>query len=246
MLTDLEIITKFNIKKTDKILDVGGAMKQHTDIKIDTLVDILQPEDAPYTASKLLAKKFIKLDITRDKLPFADKSFDFCLCSHTLEDLYNPFLIINEMSRVAKRGYISTPSMGQDMVFSRLDITDWLTGTVRVPGLSHHKWFFVKEGNILKVIPKNYGILYSSRFHLVNWRGENETEYYWEGKINFKQVTDLNIHALIDKYEKYLSKNKNKYLKGKPIIFLDNPLMILKAYTKLFLKRGEGYKYRKT
>ena len=43
-------------------------------------------------------------------LPFADKAFDFVYCRHVLEDLYNPFLMCREMSRVAKAGYIETPS----------------------------------------------------------------------------------------------------------------------------------------
>lgn len=245
MKTDREIIKKFKIGKNDKILDVGGAMMQHTGIKVDTLIDIIRPEEAPYTSSKLLAKKFVRLDITKEMLPFADKSFDFCLCTHTLEDLYNPFSLMDEMSRVAKRGFITTPSMGMDMVFSKLDITNWLTGAVRVPGLAHHKWFFVKKGNSIRIIPKNYGILYSSRFHIIKWLGDAEMQFYWQGKISYKHILDLNIHTLIDEYESYLNENKDFYLKGKPLIYLDNPLAVLKAYTKLVLKRGNGYKYRK-
>jgi hypothetical protein len=245
MLTDKEIITKFKIRKTDRVLDIGGAMKQHAEIKIDTLVDIIRPEDAPYTSSKLSAKNFVKLDVTREKLPFADKSFDYCLCTHTLEDLYNPFLLIDEMSRVSKRGYVSTPSMGADMVFSDFDITNWLSGGVRVPGNSHHKWFFVKTPKGMKIIPKNYGILYSSKFHFTEWSGEEEMQYYWSGKINYFQVKDLNIHTLIDEYTKYVKNHRDKFTKGKVLFYLDKPQNLLKSYTKLLLKKGKGYKYRK-
>src|SRR5687768_10284392 len=141
LLTDLEIIKKLKIKSTDRVLDIGGSMRQHEFIKIDTLADILPPEEAPYWPTKLSANKFVKVDITKSKLPFKDKEFDVCLCTHTLEDLPSPFLVIEEMSRVAKRGLIVTPSMGQDMVFLPIDYTDWLTGARRVPGHAHHKWF---------------------------------------------------------------------------------------------------------
>jgi ubiquinone/menaquinone biosynthesis C-methylase UbiE len=87
MLTDSEIIEKLNIKEGERILDIGGSMKQHSEIKIDTLIDIIRPEDAPYGKSKLKAKKFIKVDVTSQKLPIGDKEFDVCLCTHTLEDL---------------------------------------------------------------------------------------------------------------------------------------------------------------
>ena len=78
-LSDFEIISKFKLKPTDKILDIGGSMKQHQDIKIDTLLDIIRPEEAPYGSSKLRAKNFVRVDITREKLPFKNKEFDFCL-----------------------------------------------------------------------------------------------------------------------------------------------------------------------
>lgn len=52
----------------------------------------------------------VTCDLSRDRLPFADKEFDFVYCRHVLEDLYNPFLACDEMSRVAKSGYIETPS----------------------------------------------------------------------------------------------------------------------------------------
>lgn len=246
MLSDWEIIEKFKIKEGDRVLDIGGSMKQHDLIRVDTLVDLIRPEEAPYTASKLLARKYVRVDVTKEKLPFADKEYDFCLCTHTLEDLYNPFLLLDEMPRVAKRGLVTTPSMGKDMVYSRFDITNWMTGVVRTPGLSHHKWFFVKEGKLLKIIPKNYGILFSSQFHLVRWIGADETNFYWQNKIEYMQVSDLNIHDLIDEYIRYLSANKAKYKKGTPVVFTDNPLVILKAYTKLILKKGKGFKLRKS
>src|SRR5437667_8989346 len=50
------------------------------------------------------------LDVNQDRLPFEDKAIDFVYCRHTLEDLYNPMWLCREMSRVAKAGYVETPS----------------------------------------------------------------------------------------------------------------------------------------
>jgi len=246
MLSDREIISRYQIKSTDKVLDIGGSMKQRREIKVDTLVDIIRPEKAPYSASRLSAKNFVRLDVTREQLPFKDREFDFCLCSHTLEDLTYPFLVIEEMSRVAKRGLIITPSMGADMVFSHIDITDWLTGARRLPGGAHHKWFFIKEDKKLRVIPKNYPILYTRDFQVIRWRGEEETVFYWERKIDYKEIKDINIHKLIDVYDKYIRSNRLQILKGTALIYFDNPLFILKAYLKKTLKIGAGYLHRET
>ncbi|KKQ42859.1 MAG: Methyltransferase type 11 [Microgenomates group bacterium GW2011_GWC1_37_8] len=242
---DTFLINELNIDKDTKVLDIGGAMKQHEQIKVDTLVDIIFPQEAPYTASKLKAKRFVKVDITKEKLPFKNKEFDVCLCTHTLEDLYNPFLVIEEMNRVAKRGYIATPSMGTDMIFSHFDITDWLTGGRRVPGQSHHKWFFVKDGKKMKIIPKNYAILYSPKFHMVEWKGEVELEYYWKDKIEYYAVSDLNIHDLINEYQNFIKENRSYIRFGRVLYYYDNPFYVTKALLKLLIKRGVGYKFRK-
>jgi hypothetical protein len=58
----------------------------------------------------LSGKKVHRVDLNQEPLPFEDKSIDFLYCRHVVEDMYNPFLLCREMSRVAKAGYIETPS----------------------------------------------------------------------------------------------------------------------------------------
>ncbi len=242
-LSDSELVKKYSIKPTDRILEIGGSMKQHEELQINTLVDIIRPEESIYTPSILKAKEFVRLDVTQETLPFKDKEFDFCLCTHTLEDLSTPFLVIREMSRVAKRGYIATPSMGKDMVFDHVDMTDYLCGPVRVPGLGHHKWFFVNDNGVLRVIPKNYAILYASAFHIVNWKGEDEMQFYWEKKIVTEIVNELNTHDLIKEYRRFIDDNKTNIRKGIAVLYPDNPIFYLKELIKLLLRRGAGFKY---
>jgi len=236
-LTDEEIIKKYKIKPIDRVLDIGGSMKQHDLIKVDTLVDIIEPTESIYNKKELLAKKYVKLDVTKDKLPFKDKEFDFCLCTHVLEDLYNPFHLIEEMSRVSKRGYISTPSMGKDMEYSHLNLSDWKTGPRRVPGISHHKWFFTQKNGMMQIIPKNYPLLSTKKFQIIKWLGDNEFQFYWEEKIKYVEIRDLYFHKLIKFYEDFLRTNKKNIRKGNVIIFLDNPYYYIKEITKLFLMK---------
>ncbi len=245
LFTDEEIIKKLNIRPTDRVLDIGGSMMQHAKIKVDTIVDLIRPEEAPYKASRLTAKNFVKLDIRRERLPFKDKDFDICLCTHTLEDLPTPFLAIEEMQRVAKRGLIVTPSMGQDMVFGPIDYTDWLTGAKRVPGLGHHKWFFVKDGQKLKIIPKVYAVLYTPDFQIIKWRGEPEMVFFWEKGFGYEEVNELNIHKLIDEYKRFIKANRKNIDFGLVFITLDNLFNLAKALAKKLLKRGVGYSQRK-
>lgn len=236
-LTDQELIKKFNLKPADKILDVGGSMKQHEEIKIDTLVDIISPEESPYNKGKLLAKKFVRLNLNEDKFPFSDKYFDFCLCTHTLEDLPYPFLAIKEMQRVAKRGYIATPSMGADITMSHINFTDWETGARRVPGVAHHKWLFIEKEGVMKVIPKNYPLLYSSEFNFAKWLGDREFRFYWKNKIKYEQVSDIHFANLIKEYRKFVNKNQKKLTKSISLIYLDKPWYFFKEIAKLILSK---------
>lgn len=236
-LTDFEIIEKFKLKSTDRVLDVGGSMKQHQEIKVDTLVDLIRPEESPYNKSTLLAKKFVRVDVTKEKLPFKDKKFDFCLCTHTLEDLYNPFRLIDEMSRVARRGYITTPSMGKDMVFSHFNLIDWRTGARRVPGVAHHKWFFIKQEGIMQIIPKNYSLLYTPRFHVTKWKGDDEFQYYWQEKIKYREIKDYDFSELINFYTGFLDRNRKKTRIGSTLFFWDNPYYLIKEVVKFFITK---------
>ena len=240
-LTDKQIIEKFRIRPNDRILDIGGSMKQHPVLSVDTLVDIVRPEESPYSRNTLKAKRFVRVDITKDRLPFSNREFDFVICTHTLEDLYNPFLLINEMSRVAKRGLIITPSFGSELVFSHFNLTDWLTGARRVPGLAHHKWLLYLNKNVMCIVPKNYPLLYTHEFQITKWRGEEEFKYYWEGQIKYKEIKDLDFHLLVREYKDFIKRNRSNIEKGPVLFYFDNPIYYFKEVVKLFLKRGEGF-----
>lgn len=230
-------------RTSDRILDIGGSSKQRQGVVVDTLVDLHRPENDAYWPSKLQAKHFVKVDICREKLPFADKEFDFCFCTHTLEDLYNPFLVIDEMSRVAKRGLIITPSRGADMVFSHFDLTDWRTGPRRVPGQAHHKWFFENKSGTMVITPKNYPLLYTPEFHVAGWTGEPEFVYFWDGAIKYRVFDSIFFHGLIKNYREFTRANRKNLFFSPTLFYLDNPLIMVRELFKLILKRGTGFKF---
>lgn len=231
-LSDEQISQKLKIGAGDRVIDIGGSLKQHPTIAVDTLADILRPEDAPYWPSKLRAKHYVKVDLNAGVLPFKDKEFDVCLCTHTLEDLHNPFPIILEMARIAKRGYIATPSRGKDMEFSKINLTDWKTGPRRQPGNSHHLWFFENRNGKIYIVPKNYPLLYTSGFQITKWAGEDEFQYFWKDKIEFELYNPVKFHDLINEYRKYF-KNNAKFINKSPVLFyFDNPFNYLKEIIK--------------
>ncbi len=236
-MNDEELITQLKIGPKDRVLDIGGSLKQHQKINVDTLVDFYHPTKAPYWPGPLKAKHFVGGDIMREKLPFKDKEFDVCLCTHVLEDLYNPFLIIEEMSRVARRGFIATPTRGIDMKFSHFNLTDWRTGPRRQPGLSHHHWFVENKAEILNFVPKIYPILYTQEFFVTDWLGEDECQYFWKNEIKYQVFSSIDTHALIKEYRRFMAESKDKIKTGPILFYLDNPFYILKECLKYFLRR---------
>lgn len=86
------------------------------------------------------------LDINNHTLPWSDDYFDFAYCRHVLEDINNPEFFFRELTRVARRGYIETPSPIAE--FSRNTENSYYRGYI------HHFSFVWKEENCLTVLHK--------------------------------------------------------------------------------------------
>lgn len=119
------------------VLDIGGAAAPFN--RADYVIDILPYERRNRDKSndggpeRLSAETWIVHDIcAREPLPLEDDSIDFAFCSHTLEDIRDPIWICSELSRVAKAGYIETPSRLAEST-SGIQRDGW-------PGWHHHRW----------------------------------------------------------------------------------------------------------
>jgi hypothetical protein len=137
---------------------------------------------------ELQGKPVHTLNINQDRLPLADKSFDFVYCRHTLEDLYNPLHLCREMDRVARGGYIETPS----------PIAEAARGVDRSSppwrGYHHHRYLAWVEDDTLLLLPK-YPIIEhlaigDSEAQLAEWLNTHplfwNTYYFWEGALRYR------------------------------------------------------------
>jgi hypothetical protein len=121
--------------------------------------------------------------------PFADKSIDFVICSHTLEDVRDPLWVCREMMRIAKRGYIETPS--------RLAESTRGWEHPRLAGLSHHRWFVEIDGNRVRFMMKFHRI--HSHWRLSLPRGfpaslpieDRLTWLFWSDHFNVEEVVTI-------------------------------------------------------
>lgn len=109
--------------------------------------------------------------------------FDFCLISHTLEDISNPLLTCRMMQVIAKQGYIIVPSKYRELTRCEQ----------KFRGHPHHKWIFNIESDNLIGYPKLNFIEYFDHLDdLANlYSKENEElQIYWDTDIDLKIIND--------------------------------------------------------
>lgn len=151
----------------------------------------LATEFVDWQASPSLAGKTLHcLDINKELLPYEDKSVDFIYCRHTLEDIYNPFWVCQEMSRVGKAGYIETPSPVAECCRG-VD-----AGSPNWRGYIHHRYLVWSDNDVLTFLPKypvieylNFGDEEENMVEILNssslyWN----TYFFWNDFLEIKLI----------------------------------------------------------
>lgn len=185
------------IGDNDVVLDVGGWARSFN--RANYVLD-----SGPYETRGELYRKNMKLEpqggekeffsaqtwFSRDicdhtPWPLADKSIDFCICSHTLEDIRDPLWVCSEMIRVAKAGYIEVPSRMFEQSRGRED---------GIVGLSHHRWLIEIEGQHIKFFQKYHAIHSDYRASFPDAFRKSMTPeqeiicLFWEGSFTYEEV----------------------------------------------------------
>jgi len=131
--------------KYEKVLEIGPGQ-----IPFSLATDFI--------GSNETVKKYINIDIDKDKFPYDNNSFDFIFCRHVLEDIQNPDFALQEIFRVSKcGGYIETPS---PLIEITKDIDAHISSNMYC-GYMHHRyivWSNIQKNEIY-FLPKYSCIL---------------------------------------------------------------------------------------
>lgn len=174
---------------TDRVLDIGGWAKPL--LRADWVLDLMPYETRGEYGSlgsgteRFRAERWVQRDICdREPFPFEDGEIDFAVCSHTLEDVRDPVWVCSEINRIARAGYIETPSRLEEQAWGVNG--DWV-------GWSHHRWLIQEVDGDLEFMAKP---------HMLHGRGgpalapgglegvpavDRVVAFFWEGGFGFRE-----------------------------------------------------------
>jgi len=97
---------------TGRILDVGPGTYPHP--RATHFLDIEVRDDLSENGKTVT--QFDLDDCLSGKLPFRKNYFEFVYCSHVLEHTKYPDIVMKELQRVGKYGYVEVPSLSKDLL----------------------------------------------------------------------------------------------------------------------------------
>jgi hypothetical protein len=171
------------------VLDVGGGARPFA--RANWVLDLM-----PYQARGRLGwdgnrgeerfgpESWVQRDICdREPWPFAEREFDFAVCSHTLEDVRDPIWVAAELQRVAAAGYIEVPSLREELTYGLQG--PWV-------GWGHHRWIVLVDAAGLEFVFKHH-VVNRPGSHLAAGAAtgltpeERVQTLWWEGELNARE-----------------------------------------------------------
>ena len=171
------------------VLDVGGWWQPLA--RADWVVDVMSFETRAVNGllgaapERFTAHTWVQRDICdREPWPFADDQFDFATCAHTLEDVRDPVWVCQELSRVARAGYVEVPSRLEEQTYG-----------VQGPwaGWAHHHWLidavdggleFVFKPHLVHNRPTDH---FPPRFLATLTEADRVEALWWEGALGARE-----------------------------------------------------------
>ncbi len=182
-----------------KVIDIGGTMGGGWSAPIADLVVDLNASESPNSISLDLCDRRSWGTLLR--YVELHGMFNYAICTHTLEDLYNPFTTLELLPQVAKAGVITMPSIRTEL--SHVESASWI-------GYIHHRWIFVDHDGEMLVVPK-LSMLEKLVGDTIQFRSEvEEIVFEWGDSIPYKTFMNNYLgpdaHTVIRKFSELVNR----------------------------------------
>lgn len=177
-LTHLKAL-EVSIGRKLRVLDIGGWHNQWAPQYVTEVVDIFDVPGVKVYRGNINMPTVWNTIMTEVE---AKGLFDFCICTHTLEDIANPALPIEMMPKVAKEGFIAIPSKYAEACINQYGFR----------GHIHHRWIYNQEDDKIVAYPKiNYLEHAPMSDQLANHLDRNtneELQFFWKAELPIEFV----------------------------------------------------------
>lgn len=202
-------VKKLIKEKKLNAIDVGAGVNYWSYPECTIVADILKEENfSNYDNNETKIKKVFNLNLQNSNtwselIDYVDENgkFDFSICSHTLEDLVNPFEVINLLVKISQKGFIAVPS--------KFDEFNFLYGH-NYRGNPHHKYIFDVIEDKLLIFPKLGFIEKNPESDYISSLGNIGSQLciFWEENINYSIFGDDVFYSDKELINNYFNKLK--------------------------------------
>lgn len=164
------------------VVDVGGSAGGWAHEITDVIVDMIPTNATRYFQVNL--NRYTDWEKVRDYVAKHGK-FSFAICSHTLEDISNPSLVLEMLPKIATEGLIAVPSKYRE--FSHVEGVHL--------GYIHHRWIFDirdEEPRVFVGYPKLGFLETYTELHRLGSAIDSvaELSFKWKEDISYRIVND--------------------------------------------------------
>jgi len=197
-----EFVKGHILKNKYTSIDIGASARYWSYPECKVIADANPVEHKDITYFKLNIEDASNWSIIYDYVKVNGK-FDYSICSHTMEDVFNPIELANHLSNISKQGYVAIPSKFNE--FNKLY-------GHKYRGNGHHKQFFDIINEKLIVFPKFNWIETDDRSDRIldNYKG-SDLVFFWKDSIPIEifgnGIPFMSDDSLINNYYSQLGIN---------------------------------------
>jgi len=202
----LNLLREIKKKRPDyTIIDIGGGKEKHVDDKFDFIDACADLRDVNHKDVKHFRGNINDPYLWEEIKQYveANGKFNYCICTHTLEDIAFPSYVASQIQTIANEGIITVPSKYRECC--RFELNNLIRG------YSHHRWILTVKNNSILAFPK-VNLIEDPFFDVIAKKSlpiNDELYILWEKEIPFKIINDdwlgPNPPTCLEMYKRELS-----------------------------------------